>query len=167
MIGEAEDGVDIALYLEQALLERLHSNDPIATLNRENIADFWTAFEGVSHFTYFVFKAASNQCVTLLELELQAEVDKFVATSLLLHGQAGRVPAGLHRWLFDMPSFAPSLTDAELERYVSANRYAARFCRKLARQFRDWGWTEQGLRELRRFYRLPRQEKIGYIEATR
>jgi hypothetical protein len=166
LIGEADGTAEVALYLEQSLLERLRDNNPIATLNKANIADFWTAFEGVSHFTYFVFKAMDDQSVTLLELELQAEVDKFVATSMLLRSQGGRVPAGLHRWLFDLPTFAASLSETELERYNDANRYAARLCRTLAGQFRERGWSEHARRELRRFYRLPRQEKIGYIEAA-
>lgn len=166
LIGEADGAAEVALYLEQSLLDRLQHNNPIAGLNRENIADFWTAFEGVSHFTYFVFKAMDDQSVTLLELELQAEVDKFVATSLLLRSQGGRVPAGLHRWLFDLPVFEASLSESELERYSDANRYAARLCRRFAGQCRERGWSDDARRELRRFYRLPRQEKIRYIEAA-
>ena len=166
LISEDDEGAGIALYLEQALLDRLRDNDPIVELNQQNLADFWTAFEGVSHFTYFVFKATDDQCVTLLELELQAEVDKFVATSLLLHGQGGRVPAGLHQWLFDLPCFAATLSAEEVVRYADANRYAARLCRRFLREVRERGWSEQARRDLQRFYRLPREEKIRYIEAV-
>jgi hypothetical protein len=166
LIGESNGEAEVALYLAQALLERLDRNNPIDALNHENIGDFWTAFEGVSHFTYFVFKAADDQQVTLLELELQAEVDKFIATSHLLRSQAGRVPAGLHQWLFELPSFAASLSENELERYSQANRYAARLCLTLARHVGQRGWSEDIRRRLRRFYRLPWQEKIGFIEAA-
>lgn len=166
LIGQSDGEAEVALYLAQTLLERLYRNNPIDALNHENIGDFWTAFEGVSHFTYFVFKAADDRRVTLLELELQAEVDKFIATSQLLHSQAGRVPAGLHQWLFDLPGFAASLSDSEIERYSQANRYAARLCRTLPRRLGQSGWDEDVRRDLRRFYRLPWQEKIGYIEAA-
>ena len=166
LIAEDQDGAEVALYLEQGLLDRLHDNNPIVELNQRNLADFWTAFEGVSHFVYFVFKATDDQCVTLLELELQAEVDKFVATSLLLQGQSGRVPAGLHRWLFDLPCLAATLSAEEVARYADANRYAARLCGRFAREVRQRGWSDDARRDLRRFYRLPREEKIRYIEAA-
>lgn len=165
LIGATDNFAEVALFLEGSLLQRLASNDPTRRLNAENIADFWTAFEGVSHFTYFVFKASDDQSVTLLELELQAEVDKFVATSLLLRDQAGHLPAGLHRWLFELPEFAAWLSAAELERYAQANRYAARLCRRLANQLSRNGWNEQARRALRRFYRLPQQEKLHFIES--
>ena len=50
-------------------------------LDGENLADFWSALEGVSHFTYYAWNAARDKSVSLFELELQAEVDKFVTTS--------------------------------------------------------------------------------------
>ena len=57
-------------------------------LNENNVADYWTALEGVSHFTYYAWNAARDKPVSLFELELQAEVDKFVTTGILLreHG---------------------------------------------------------------------------------
>ena len=164
LIAEAPDELGVSLFLEEALIGRLTENDPTHALTQLNIADFWTAFEGVSHFVYFVFKAGRGHCVTLLELELQAEVDKFVATSLFLRRQGEPVPAGLHRWLFEMPRFDAALSAAEYERYERANHYAARYCRKLG-QLARWSDMDSAQRELRSFYRMPREEKIGRIEA--
>src|SRR5690554_6253862 len=81
LIAEGRGGAEVSLYLERELVERLTQNNPAARLSSENLEDFWTAFEGVSHFTYYAWNAAREKSVTLLEMELQAEVDKFIATS--------------------------------------------------------------------------------------
>lgn len=165
LIAESDGAAEVSLYLEQDLVERLERNDPTTNLNPDNLPDFLTAFEGVSHFTYFVYKASNGHCVTLLELELQAEVDKFVAASLYWQQQGEAVPSGLHSWLFELPRFDDALTPAEQERYEWANRYAARYCRKLGSQLHDIRGVGDVRRELRQFYRLPRQDKIGHIHA--
>ena len=86
--------------MERGLLER--SNAAILTrLDADNLEDFWTAFEGVSHFTYYAWNAQREKRVTLLEMELQAEVDKYVATTLLLLTPRAAQPRGLHHWLFE------------------------------------------------------------------
>jgi hypothetical protein len=166
LIAEQGDAAEVSLYLHEDLVARLNENDPVTRLDERNLADFWTAFEGVSHFTYFAWRASIDMPVTLLEMELQAEVDKFIATSLLLHRQGERPPRSLHHWLFELPTFDPKLGPDELERYERANYYAGKYCRKLwprLAQSRDAPALQQ---ELRRFYRLPRPEKIGHIEAA-
>jgi hypothetical protein len=165
LIVEEEDGAAVSLYLAQALVERLASDDPVTALSHHNLADFLIAFEGVSHFTYFAFKAGRDECVSLLELELQAEVDKFVAAAFLLGQQYDRLPSGLHDWLFAAPRLHADLSDEEVERYDRANCYAARYCRRLWPSLRADSSGEMLRRELRRFYRLPREQKIGHIEA--
>ena len=97
----------------------------------------------------------------LLELELQAEVDKFVATDRLLRAQHGQEPVSLHRWLFDLPTRDDRLHGAELERYRRANRCAGKYCRRLAPALaRDDGAVE---RALRRYYRLSQTSKLAHI----
>ena len=132
LIAEDDDGAEVSLYLEQELVERLTQNNPTARLSSDNLADFWTAFEGVSHFTYYAWNAARKKSVTLLEMELQAEVDKFIATSLLLLEQGEPPARGLHQWLFDRPKLDARLHEPERERYRRANRYAGRYCARLA-----------------------------------
>jgi hypothetical protein len=166
LIAEKDGEAEICLYLEQDLIDRLVRNDPTAELNGENLGDFWTAFEGVSHFTYYVHRATHDRAVTLLEMELQAEVDKFVATTTLLRRQGERPPPSLHHWLFAKARLAEQLTDAEQERYLRANHYASKYCLKLWPQLssgRGWEGLQQ---ELRHFYRLPRGAKIEHIEAS-
>ncbi len=65
-------------------------SSPLVRLNESNVADYWTALEGVSHFHYFAWNAGHDKPVTLLELELQAEIDKYVASYLLLQAAVSR-----------------------------------------------------------------------------
>ena len=86
----AQDGefVDLALYVDDAVIERLRRDDPMACLHDGNIADFCTALEGVSHFVYLTWNASRERGVSLLELEMQAEVDKYVTMAFLIGEQA-------------------------------------------------------------------------------
>jgi hypothetical protein len=159
------DEAQVALYLQQDVVERLAKNNPADRLNGANLSDFWTVFEGVSHFTYYAFNAALEKCVTLLEMELQAEIDKFIATTLLLQRQEGKAPRGLHHWLFELPRFDAALSAEELERYREANRYAGKYCLRLAPRLAA-GLDRDDLRnELRFFYRLPQPAKIRHIDG--
>jgi hypothetical protein len=166
LIVEEEDGAAVSLFLEQELIDRLESDDPVAALSHTNLADFLIAFEGVSHFTYFAFKASRDERVSLLELELQAEVDKFIAAATLLVRQYDRLPARLHEWLFDAPRLHDDLTADEIERYDRANHYAARYCRTVLPGIGAEGSSEELRKKLHHFYRMPREQKIGLIEAS-
>ena len=165
LIAEADGEADVALYLEREMLERLDRHDPLTKLDSRNLADFWAALEGVSHFTYYAWNAARDKAVSLFELELQAEVDKFVTTGMLLREQTGREAGGLHAWLFDSPTLDAALADDERERYRRANRYAARYCRRLEQTLA--GDDEAAAqRELRHFYRLSQTSKLAHIDAA-
>jgi hypothetical protein len=165
LIAEANGEAEVALYLERELLERLTQRDPLTCLDADNLADFWAALEGVSHFTYYAWNAQREKSVTLFELELQAEVDKFITTGLLLRQQSGREPAGLHRWLFDAPMLDDQLVGTERERYRRANRYAGKYCQRLAPALTRGADEEVVQRELRRFYRLSQTSKLAHIDS--
>lgn len=165
LIAEVDGEAEVALYLERELLERLTERDPLTRLDTYNLADFWAALEGVSHFTYYAWNAERDKNVTLFELELQAEVDKFVTTGMLLKQQSGREPHELHAWLFDNPRFDSELSGAEHERYRRANRYAGKYCRRLAAGLTRGSEDESVQSELRKFYRLSQQSKLAHIDA--
>jgi hypothetical protein len=160
-----EEGLELSLYLDAAVLRRLAQRSPLMTLDDANLADYCTALEGVSHFHYVVWSADRAREVSLLELELQAEVDKYAsALRLMLAQRAGRFPGELHRRLFDRASFVPGLAAEERARYEEAHRFAARFCRRLEERFlrRRRARPEALLGELRGFYRLPSHAKLRH-----
>jgi hypothetical protein len=165
LIAEHEGEASVSLYLDPALLRRLDRNNPASQLSAENIEDFWTALEGVSHFLYYAWNAMLEKSVTLMEMELQAEVDKFVGAMLLLRRQGGMLPRGLHRCLFDLPRFDDRLASQELDRYRAANRYAGKYCLQLAQRLADDVDPAVLDEELRYFYRLPQPGKIQHIDA--
>lgn len=165
LVAEDEEGARLALYLDSKVLKRLQENDPHAALNDGNIDDFWTVLEGISHFLYLTWRAASGHAVSLLELELQAEVDKYVSAAVLAAAQqSGRVPRELHHSLFERHTLDPALAVSEHERYRVANRYAGKYCLRLARNFLSRHPRRGLLHEIRSFYRLGQRDKIRHID---
>lgn len=165
----AEDGgtLWITLFLEPGVLQRLASADPLEALHAGNLADYWTVLEGVSHFVCLAWHATYDRPVTLLELELQGEIDKYVCSLWLLREQdPKRFPAELHQILFEHARVDAALAGDRLGLYRQANSYAARFCRQLARTLRPTGPAAHAaaIAELRRFYRLSRERKFRHIE---
>ncbi len=161
------DTLSMALYIDPQVLQRLASRDPLQSLTHENLADYLTVAEGVSHFVYVAWNTGFDKPVTLLELELQAEVDKYVLGAWLLSAQnAGRFPRELHRALFDRTRIDPVAAAGREGLYRMASRYAGRFCRRVAAllERKRRGSMRETLTELRRFYRLGNARKMAYIE---
>src|SRR5258707_504470 len=52
LLAETADGAGVALYLDPEILSRLEAADPHQALTENNLADYCTALEGVSHFVY-------------------------------------------------------------------------------------------------------------------
>ncbi|HTT01553.1 MAG TPA: hypothetical protein VMG11_05630 [Steroidobacteraceae bacterium] len=166
---DAHDSVRVSLYLDPALLERLQRMDPIRALHAGNLADYWTALEGVSHFVYFAWNAAHDKSVSLLELELQAEIDKYIASYWVLRQQfPERFPAELLRLLFERTRIEPTLAQGREEIYRRASLYAQKFCGRIERALRTRRMDIEQLvmAELRRFYRLTDARKRAHIERN-
>jgi hypothetical protein len=169
LVAEDGDTLWLSVYLDPAVLERLAEANPFDALHAGNIGDYWTALEGVSHFLYLVWNAAYERSVTLLELELQAEIDKYVASLWLLREQnPRRFPVELHHVLFGRARVDSALAGERSDMYRCANDYAARFCRRLARALESSGASAQAdiMSELRRFYRFDRPRKLQHIERV-
>lgn len=166
LVVEDEHGVRLGLFIDEQVLARLARRDPLHALDDDNIHDYCTALEGVSHFHYLAWSLARGRSVSLLELELQAEVDKYAtAVALLTQQRNGSLPGSLHARLFHAVSFLPQLDAESRRRYQEANRHAARFCRSLEERFlrARTRRPELWLAELRRFFRRGHQEKIRQL----
>jgi hypothetical protein len=171
LLAETTDGAGagVALYLDPEVLSRLEAADPQHALTEHNLADYCTALEGVSHFVYSIWGLQRDLPVSLLELETQAEVDKYAVTVFLLAAQqqGQSYPAQVHARLFDRVSFDARLEPDQYERYRTAHALAARYCRRLERRFVNRGVAriEAMVRELRRFYRLRHSAKLRHALA--
>ena len=171
LLAETTDGAGagVALYLDAELLSRLEAADPHDALTEHNLADYCTALEGVSHFVYSTWGLQRDMPVSLLELETQAEVDKYAITVFLLAAQqeGQSYPAQVHARLFDRVSFDARLQPDQYERYRTAHALAARYCRRLERRFVNRGTPkiEAMVRELRSFFRLRHTAKLRHALA--
>ncbi len=178
LVAESEEGLELALYLHPSLQQP------------SSLGELCEVIEGVSHFLYVAHTAREERSVSLLELEAQAEVDKFVICSLFLplpaqRGEGrGEGPARdaapllasprfagggiseLVRSLFDRITLHSHLTDAERWRYAEANRLARRYVQRLLPLFAA-AKLEALFAELRRMYRLGAQAKLQYFALAR
>ncbi len=117
----------------------------------------------MSHFLYLARSAALGRRLSMLELEAQAEVDKFA--SLALQHWPSLEPASaraLHGRLFRDVSYRTGLGPELEARYVEANRLAALFTARLlshvvARRL------DRLLEALRYAYRLGAEAKLQHL----
>jgi hypothetical protein len=155
LVRETEDALEIALVLPRAHALEVGLAHPEA--------DTWLQLvEGVSHFVYVVERARTCLPATQLELELQAEVDKFVVLALNHPGLGPAHARSVHGGLFENVRFLhPAHTEAG-QRYRLANGLAARFVARLV-ELRAPAYVR---RALRRFYRSGQADKIRLAQAA-
>lgn len=167
LVAQQGDEVHLSLYLDAAVLDRLAEDSPFDALHGDNLEDFLLALEGVSHFLYVSWNAGFDRGVTLLELEMQAEVDKYVLANSLFAQQRRDVhPAQVWRCLFDSPSFDDALQQQERSRYQDASHYAGRFCSRLENRYLKRNRNSEMMTELRKFYRMTQTGKISHINSS-
>jgi len=165
LVHQQNDELSIGLFVDRRSIDNLERNDPSHVLGEHNLADFLLAIEGVSHFVYVAWAASETRSVSALELELQAEVDKYVTCILTADGDRAAATR-LHQRLFREFVYEPDLDDDERERYRVANENAARYSASLRRRFVATRRIAEMLPELRRFYRLPLRGKIELIRRA-
>jgi hypothetical protein len=162
----AQDGdcVSLGVVLDPAVGARLAASDPRVHLDGDNLDSFCAATEEVSHFVYLLFCARTARSVTQLELELQAEVDKYLGAVFLLSLQNdGAVSRHLKEMLFRHYRIGDAVSDERAERYRAASHLAYRYCSFLESRFLKPSRLEDLARESRRFYRLGQREKLEKI----
>ncbi len=147
--------VDLALYL------------PREGLGCEGVVSldvYCQVVEGVSHFLYLVERARRELPATQLELELQAEVDKYCIVREVADVGGERGEGDLRERLFGRVSFSDEKGTERGERYRLANQLAARFVPSLRRQGADA--TRLCRDRLRRFFGAGQREKLEMVMAA-
>lgn len=163
--GEAE--LELALYLAPSLLDRLkpYEAGPVGHILDGDLDGYCQLAEGVSHFLYVAHTAAHGRALSLLELEAQAEVDKFAVC--LLHRWGEGVKAWseeLQRRLFERVSYRPRLSSQERWRYEEANRLSRSFCTRLMGHVAGRR-LDRLLSDLRYAYRLGAEAKLRHFSS--
>lgn len=168
LVVEEDDGVSLGLYLSPGVVAAAAGADPHdprpRLTARGALRGVACAAEGVSHFVYLATRAAAGGRVSLLELEVQAEVDKFALLVLHLWRRGlRRMSPALRRRLFERVRYHGFLAAEERARYEEANRLGGGYARWLEGRFVEEADIEGLLRELRRTYRRAGGEKLAYL----
>ncbi len=164
-ISEHNDNMDIAVFIAPHILSALEYDDPRRLLHPGNLQNFCIALEGVSHFVLLIDRARTGRPLRPLELEIQAEVDKFVHAWLLMTAQgrpAKQSARYLIRRLFQNYSLREGVAKNEIERYHLSTAIAQRYCQALARRHAHADIQHRRFQgDLRRFYRSGLSSKIA------
>lgn len=162
LVHEERGEVALGLFIDEEVLANLHRHDPGRGLGEHNFGDFLLALEGVSHFVYAVYCANHSRALSALELELQAEIDKYV-TCLLMSEASTSISAALRARLFAAPMYEPDLDGEEQRRYRVANDNAQRYAAYLEHSYVAPRRVPAMLAELRWFYRRSLPAKLEAI----
>ena len=170
LVLQESDGISLGLFLDESVLAAAADADPHdrrpRLTARGSLGRLACAAEGVSHFVYLATRAEAGRAVSLLELEVQAEVDKFALLVLHLWRRGlRRMSPALRRRLFERVRYHAHLGDEELAQYREANRLGGGYARWLEERFVEDADIDGLLRELRQSYRLGGGEKLGYLGA--
>ena len=167
LVTEDGDGLALGVVLEPAVLERLGRDDPRVRLDHGNLGDLCTVTEEVSHFLFLLFRAGCGRAVSQLELELQAEVDKYLSAVILLSLQnEGAVSARLRELLFRRYRLDARVPADRAGRYHAASDLAYHYCGWLEDRFLRRDRLQDLQREGRRSYRLGQREKLEAIAVV-
>ena len=166
LLREAEDGAaEVGLWVDATSLARLEAAPARHWIGDDLLPDLCKAVEGVSHFVYLAYRALEERPVSLFDLELQAEVDKFAVAALLAREDGGGSSeiAALRVRLFEDASFLDDERAENGARYRRASRCAARLASRLEDPISRASGRTQTVDHLRRFYRLGAEEKVRFI----
>jgi hypothetical protein len=154
LVRQSSDGVDLVVLLPKSSAVAFLAQDADAELDA-----YLGAIEGISHFVHLADRARTELSTTLLELELQAEVDKF---AILAEARDGEALAHLHRRLYEDVRFLHASQTERGQRYRLANDLAARLWSRLLEREAQAGRRDM----LKRFYRASQAEKISMVRAA-
>jgi hypothetical protein len=146
---DGEEALSMAVHVDEETLRHIERK----RLADVGLKELLSAAEEVSHFVYLSWSAENEKRVSLLDVEIQGEIDKFLLASLARPHDRGLLTRLFSRFRYREPM------SAELRRrYEEANRLARRFCRSL-------GVLKGSLSRLRRFYRLSPQARLILLEG--
>jgi hypothetical protein len=152
LVRELADAVELALVMPERLLGA----------DSADVDGYMQALEGVSHFVYLSERVRTGLPTTRLELELQAEVDKFALLAVAANRLDPPSRDAVCTRLYENVRFLHAAKSEDGERYRFANHLAARYTRRLDPR----AGHEMLKTELRRFYRAGQAEKIRMARAA-
>lgn len=165
LFRQSGDNLDITLFLDAVLLDELeeeqHRFHLGGHLSGKRFDNCCIVLEGVSHFLYLTWNAHHDRQVRLIDIELQAEVDKFIYAALDTHNNESTTR--LIKRLYGDVSYRSGLSPELKHRYEKANTLAKLYCDWLSNNFSLQTPNRELSAELARFYRLNGDAKQSHI----
>lgn len=169
LVRPTDEGLVLSVYYPDDLVECLETHNPTRYLDDRNIDAFAVLVEELDHFLVIAERYRSRGVMSLLDLELHANVTKYLMLAMFAgkHRGTGRLSESDRAWirfhLFDKAEFCEPDEDVR-SRYREAVKLAARYTGSL-----DAMPREMRPAELKRFHRMAPQTKIAHIgtAATR
>lgn len=163
LLRESDGALRLSLYYPDSLVENLERFDPTRQLQDQNVDDFATLIEELDHFLTIADRHRGGAEMSLLELELHANVTKTLTLELFVARMRRDGPLReedriwVRHHLFEKGKFVDK--DPEVQaRYRDASALAVRYL--------DYLMTLKAVervRELRRFHRRSHHEKLAFI----
>jgi hypothetical protein len=161
--AEPAEEIELAVVVSSQIVATVLQERPMERLSLQSAGATMVLIEELSHLHLILGQSNQLSELSQTKLELQAEIDKVLITTLLLYNQTG-----MSHWLpvvsvsFDYHRLSPA-SDFTGSHYIDANSIAARFWYSWVRHLPDHYHpmlTLQGLTLLRDLQRLGPQYLI-------
>ncbi len=167
LIRNAECTLRVSIYYPDALIRQLEDNDPRAGIHDDNI-DLCASFvEELDHFLFIARNYKWNRPFSLLELELQANVTKYLVLKYFIVLQNKSLKLSnfdkeyIRYHLFYKREY--DIEDSsERKRYEDAGKFGMIYTKQI-----DLLSPENRIRDLRQFSRMTCPSKIRHIQSAR
>ena len=162
---EGERRLRVSLYFPDRMIRRLEEDPPSRDLHGGNVDAFAAFVEEIDHLLLLAARAGGGPELTLLEMELHANVSKDLVLSHFLArlSRLSRLPSEGVRWvryhLFQKPRYADP-DPAVRRRYREATRLAVRYLERL-----EGLPAAERLTDLRRFSRMSHHQKLALLRS--
>ncbi len=166
-IRDGGNRLRISIYYPDELIKVLEDNDPRLGLHDDNIDACASFVEELDHFLFIAQNYKLNRPFSLLELELQANVTKYLVLKyfIALQNKSVRLSKSdkeyIRHHLFYKRKYDIE-DDAEMKRYEDAKIFGMIYTKHI-----DLLSHEDRLRDLRQFSRMTCPSKIKHIQSTR
>ncbi len=167
LIRDAGETLKVSIYYPDELIRELESNDPRLGLHDGNV-DLCASFvEELDHFLFIAQNYKQNRPFSLLELELQANVTKYLVLKYFIALQNKSIKLSnfdkeyIRYHLFYKRKYDIEDT-SERKRYEDAGKFGMMYTKHI-----DLLPHEDRLRDLRQFSRMTCPSKIRHIQSTR
>ncbi|MCB0307829.1 MAG: hypothetical protein KDD48_00540 [Bdellovibrionales bacterium] len=158
VLKEDEGELSLAVHLGSEIVDRVREHG----WSNLELHEFMTAAEEISHFLYLGYSATQDKQVSLLDVEVQAEIDKFL---LALHYFPDDEEVITR--LFERIHWREGLTKAEEWRYREANRLGLRMATWINQNVREGTMQSDTVEFLRLFYRMETTKRLSKVEKMK